>query len=218
MVVGYQEVATPAGYSMRTPTFKAISGNFKISDIKVTGAVGAGVDTVQKIGADGSWGDLYYYMTLEGSGWLEDGWYKEDQVTPVDDTDVVGVGEALFVSAGSAITFTYAGEVISGKPAVGASVGYSMIGNPTPVQIQISSIEVSGAVGAGVDTVQKVNADGSWGDLYYYMTLEGSGWLEDGWYKEDQVTPVDEDDVLNVGEGLFVSAGSDMELTFPAVL
>ena len=217
-MVGYQEVATPAGYSMRAPTFKAISGNFKISDIKVSGALGAGGDTVQKIEADGSWGDLYYYMTLDGSGWLEDGWYKEDQMTPVDDTDTIGVGEALFVSAGSAMTFTYAGEVLSGKPVVPVSAGYSMVGNPTPVQIKLSDIEVSGALGAGGDTVQRIEADGSWGALYYYMTLEGSGWLEDGWYKEDQMTPVDDTDTLTAGDGLFVSASGDLSLTFPAAL
>ena len=217
-VVGYQEVETPAGYSMRLPTFKAITGNFKISDIKVTGAFGAGGDTVQKIEADGSWGALYYYMTLDGSGWLEDGWYKEDQMTPVDDTDIIGVGEALFVSAGSDMTFTYAGEVMAGKPVVQIPTGYSMVGNPTPIQIKISDIEVTGAFGAGGDTVQKIEANGSWGALYYYMTLDGSGWLEDGWYKEDQMTPVDDADVLIVGDGLFVSASNNLTLTFPAAL
>ena len=215
-VVGYQQVATAQGYSMRVPTFKAITESFKISDIKVSGAFGAGGDTVQKIEADGSWGSLYYYMTMDGSGWLKDGWYKEDQMTPVDDTDVVGVGEALFVSAGSAMTFTYSGVVISGKPVVQVPTGYSMVGNPTPIQIKISDIEVSGAFGAGGDTVQKIEADGSWGSLYYYMTMEGSGWLKDGWYKEDQMTPVDDTDMLAIGDGLFVSASNNLTLTFPA--
>jgi hypothetical protein len=35
-VVGYQEKTINAGgFSMTTPTFKAITGNYKISDIKV---------------------------------------------------------------------------------------------------------------------------------------------------------------------------------------
>ena len=217
-VVGYQEVSTPAGYSMRVPTFKALTGNFKISDIKVSGALGAGNDSVQKVNADGSWGDMYYYLTMDGTGWLEDGWYKADQATPVDDDDFIGIGEALFVSAGSDMTFTYAGEVLSGKPVVNVATGYSMVGNPTPIQINVSDIKVSGALGAGNDSVQKVNADGSWGDMYYYLTMDGTGWLEDGWYKADQATPVDDSDILTTGDGLFISAGSDLTLTFPAAL
>ena len=217
-VVGYQEVATPAGYSMRVPTFKALIGSFKISDIKVTGALGAGSDSVQKVNADGSWGDMYCYLTMDGTGWLEDGWYKADQVTPVDDNDIIGVGEALFVSAASDISFTYSGEVLSGKPVVSAATGYSMVGNPTPIQIKISDIKVAGALGAGSDSIQKVNADGSWGDMYCYLTMDGTGWLEDGWYKADQVTPVDDSDVLAVGDGLFISAASDLTLTFPSAL
>ncbi len=217
-VVGYQEIATPEGYSMRVPTFKAINGNYKVSDIKVTGAEGAGNDSVQKINADGTWGAKYCYLTMDGTGWLEDGWYKDDQVTPVDDEDVIGIGEAFLASADSDMTFTYAGEVLSGKPIVGVGAGYSMVGNPTPVQIRISDIKVTGAEGAGNDSVQKINADGTWGAKYCYLTMDGTGWLEDGWYKEDQETPVDDEDILAVGGGLLISVVGDLTLTFPAAL
>ena len=105
--MGYQEVATASGYAMRVPTFKAISGDFKVSDIKVTGAVGAGGDSIQKVDANGQWGDVYYYLTLDGTGWLEDGWYKEDQMTPVDDADILAAGDGLFLSAGSNLTLTF---------------------------------------------------------------------------------------------------------------
>ncbi len=204
---------------MRVSTFKAITGNYKISDIGVTGALGAGADSVQKVNADGTWGDMYCYLTLEGSGWLEDGWYKEDQITPVDDADVIGEGEALFVTAASEITLTYAGQVITGQPAISVPTGNSMVGNPTPIsQIKISDINVTGALGAGADSIQKVNPDGTWGAMYCYLTLEGSGWLEDGWYKEDQITPVDDTDVLDAGDALFVTVASDLTLTFPAAL
>ncbi len=53
---------------------------------------------------------------------------------------------------------------------------------------------------------------------YYYMTLEGSGWLEDGWYKSDSATPVDAADILTAGDAFFVTAASDLTLTFPAAL
>ena len=92
---------------MRVATFKAITGNFKISDIKVTNALGIGNESVQKVESNGKWGAMYYYLTLDGTGWLEDGWYKEDMMTPVDNTDVLAAGDALFVSAGSDLTLTF---------------------------------------------------------------------------------------------------------------
>lgn len=217
-MVGYQDVSVPNGSSMRTSTFKAINGSYKISDIKVTGAVGAGSDTIQKINADGSWGDLYYYFTLDGSGWLEDGWYLSDGATPVSDTDVIGVGEAFIVTAGSDFSFTFSGEVIPGQPTVEVDVGYSIIGNPTPVPVKLSDIAVSGIVGAGGDTAQKINADGSWGELYYYFTMEGSGWLEDGWYLSDGATPVSDTDKLEAGESMIFNTQSGATLKFPKVL
>ena len=77
-VVGYQEVAVPAGTSMRTSTFKAISGNYKISDIGVEGAAGAGMDYGSLINVDGTWGQTYYYLT-EDEAFVETGWYKDIQ-------------------------------------------------------------------------------------------------------------------------------------------
>ena len=217
-VVGYQQIATPQGFSMRSATFKATSGDLKISDITVTGAGGAGGDYVQKINADGTWGEMYCYLTMEGSGWLEDGWYLGDQETPVSDDDVLKKGEALMVTAASDISFTFAGEVIAGTPNVSVLTGFSMKGNPLPNTIKISEIKVTGAGGAGGDYVQKINADGTWGEMYCYLTMEGSGWLEDGWYLGDQETPVSDTDVLKPGEGLMVTASADLTITFPAAL
>ena len=108
-VVGYQEVAVPAGSSMRTATFKAISGDYKISDIKVSDTVvGGGNDMIQKINADGSWGDLYYYLTLAGTGYVEDGWYKDDYGgEAVTDSDVLAPGESVMFSAVSGLNLTF---------------------------------------------------------------------------------------------------------------
>ena len=203
---------------MRTSTFKAINGSYKISDIKVTGAAGAGGDVIQKINADGSWGDLYYYYTIDGSGWLEDGWYLSDGATPVSDDDTIGVGEAFMVTSSSDFTFTFAGQVIDTNPEIDIPSGFSMIGNPTPVTVKISQITVTGADGAGGDVIQKINADGSWGDMYYYYTMDGSGWLEDGWYLSDGATPVSDEDVLSAGESIMFTSSSGLKVTFPKAL
>ncbi len=203
---------------MRVATFKSITGEYKISDIVVTDPTGRGGHSVQKVKADGTWGDMYYYLTMEGSFYAEDGWYKEDQWTPVTDEDVIGKGEALFVNAASAIDLTYSGQVHVGKPDVTLPAGKSMIGNPTPKQIKISDLGVFDSTGRGGHSVQKVKADGTWGDMYYYLTMEGSFYAEDGWYKEDQWTPVTDEDLLNEGEGLFLNASSEIKITFPMAL
>ena len=203
---------------MRTVTFKAIDGNYKISDLIVTGAVGAGADAAQKINADGTWGDTYYYYTMAGSYWLEDGWYKDGAGTPVTDADVLKVGEALIFSASSDITLTCNGEVINGTPSINVPAGSSIVGNPLPLTVKVSAIKVDGAVGAGGDAAQKINADGTWGDTYYYYTMAGSYWLEDGWYKDGAGTVVTDADVLEPGEGLIFSSSSGMTLTFPSAL
>lgn len=210
----------PQGSSMRTATFKALSGNYKISDIQVKGALGGGTDGAQKINADGTWGDLYYYLTMDGTGYVEDGWYKDDfGGEPVSDEDVLSVGEALIITAASDFTITCAGQVIAGVPTVSVPQGSSIIGNPTPVEVKLSAITVTGALGGGTDGAQKINADGTWGDLYYYLTMDGTGYVEDGWYKDDfGGEAVTDADTLAAGESMIFSAASDFTLNFPAVL
>ena len=218
--VGYQEVAVPAGSSMRTATFKAMSGDYKIADIKVNGAVGGGTDMAQKINTDGSWGDMYYYLTMEGTGYVEDGWYKDDYGgEAVTDADVLTVGESIIITAASDFTLTYSGSVISGTPLVNVPQGSSIIGNPTPVSVKLSDITVLGAIGGGTDMAQKINSDGSWGDMYYYLTMEGTGYVEDGWYKDDYGGEmVSDTDILEAGDAMIFTAASDFTLSFPQVL
>ena len=216
--VGYQTIDVPAGSSMRTVTFKAIDGDYKISDLIVTGAVGAGGDYAQKINADGTWGDQYYYFTMEGSFWLEDGWYKDDAGTAVTDDDVLKVGEALIFTAAADVSIQCAGQVLKGATSLTVPAGSSIIGNPLPVSVKINEITVAGAVGAGGDYAQKINANGTWGDQYYYFTMEGSYWLEDGWYKDDAGTAVLDTDILAPGESMIFTSAGGMSLTIPAAL
>ena len=218
MVVGYQELNVPQGNCMKTSTFKAINGNYKVSDIKVSGALGGGSDTAQLMNADGSWGTMYTYLTEAEMG-VPDGWYKDmfgDEA--VTDEDMITVGQAFIVTFETDATFTVSGEVKSGTTPVDAPAGYSIIGNPTPVEVKISAITVSGALGGGSDTAQKMNSDGTWGDMYTYLTEAEMG-VPDGWYKDmfgDE--PVTDADTLAPGESMIFNAESTMTLTFPACL
>ncbi len=219
-VVGYQEMGVPKGSSMRTAMFKAMSGDYKISDIKVDGAVGGGGDYAQKINADGTWGGQYFYFIVDGMGVTKDGWYKDEfGEEVVSDTDALVIGEALMMTAESDFTVTYCGEVIKGVPSVSVPQGASMVGNPTPINTKISDINVSDAVGGGGDYIQKINADGTWGDQYFYFTVDGMGVAKDGWYKDEfGEEAVGDGDMLKAGESVMFTAESAIALEFPAVL
>ena len=207
---------------MKTPTFEANNGDYKIADIKVSDDIqGGGSDYVQKINADGSWGDQYFYLTMNGTGYVEDGWYKDDfGGTPISDEDVLGKGEALIITSAGQFDLTFAGQVSSKESAISIPAGFSMIGNPTPVEVKISSVKVSDNIqGGGSDYAQKINADGSWGDQYFYLTMNGTGYVEDGWYKDDfGGTPVSDEDILSPGESMIYTSASDFTITFPACL
>ena len=211
----------PAGSSMRTATFKAMSGDYKISDIIVSGnIVGGGNDTAVKINSDGSWGQIYYYLTEAGTGWVPDGWYKDDfGGEAVTEEDVLKIGEAFMVSSVSDFSLTFAGQVAKGTVDVIVPAGSSIIGNPTPVNVKISTIIVEGAVAGGNDTAVKINADGSWGQIYYYLTVAGTGWVPDGWYKDDYGgEAVSDSDTLEPGESMIFSAINEYTIKFPASL
>ena len=106
-VVGYQNVDVPAGYSMRAATFKAISGDYKISDIGVEGAGGVGNEYGQLVNTDGTWGNVYYFLT-EDEMFVPTGWYKDmlgDE--PVTDEDVLEPAGSMFFAADSDLTVTF---------------------------------------------------------------------------------------------------------------
>ena len=163
---------------------------------------------------------MYFYLTMDGTGYVEDGWYKDDYGgEAVTDNDVLTFGEAFQITASSDFTVTYAGQVVAGQPAVSVPQGSSMVGNPTPVDAKLSEIVVTGAAGGGMDYAQKINADGSWGDMYFYLTMDGTGYVEDGWYKDDYGgEAVASTDALAAGESFQFTASSALTLTFPTVL
>ena len=221
-VVGYQEKELGAGeFSMTTPTFKAISGDYKISDIVVSGEVGGyGSEFCQKLNSDGSWGQDYYYLTEANTG-MPDGWYKDSAASePVTDEDTVKEGEALSFSVESSFKMIFSGQVTKSEPAVEIpDGGFVMAGNPTPVEVKISDLVVVGDVGGyGNEFGQKLNSDGSWGQDYYYLTEANTG-MPDGWYKDSAASePVTDEDVLAPGEALSISAEAGFTLKFPSAL
>ena len=202
---------------MRTATFKAVSGNYKISDIGVVGAVGAGNEYGSMINQNGTWGNTYYYLT-EDESFVPTGWYKdmlgEEAVT---DEDILTVGQAFIFTSDSDITFTYSGEVIK-QPTYSVPTGSSIVGNPSPTTFKISQISVDGAIGAGNEYGSMINANGTWGNTYYYLT-EDESFVPTGWYKDMLgEEAVGDEDVLAPADSMIFTSDSELTFTFPAVL
>ena len=114
------------------------------------------------------------------------------------------------------VELAFAGEVATGTQDAPYALGDSLGGNITPVDVNIAELGVKGDIlGSGDICLQVFDTDGSW-KSYYYLTLAGTFWLDDGWYKDLDGTPVTEEDVLTPGAGFFMTSQNvDIEITFP---
>ncbi len=200
-----------------------MSGSYKISDIQVIGAEnigGMGGEFAQKMNADGTWGQDYYYLTENAM--VDPGWYKDSiGMEAAGDEDVLLPGEALIVTAETGFGLQYAGQVATSEiPVAIQDGGFALAGNATPVTVKISSVLIEGAEnigGMGGEFMQKMNADGTWGQDYYYLTENAM--VEPGWYKDSiGMEPVGDDDVLLPGESVVVTAETGFTIKIPSAL
>ena len=182
-VVGYQKNQVPKGYAMITPSFNAVSATqYNIDDLRVVGAN----DTMANIcvmNAAGEWiGQYYWYNDAEFMGvFYKGGWFDFNGAVPAGVK--LNPGDAVyFYTSQDGVKIESAGEV-AGLITVDAPNGYSMIGNGTPVPLQIDDMRVSGAP----DTMANIcvmNADGDWiGQYYWYNDAEYMGqFYKGGWF------------------------------------
>ena len=221
-VVGYASGSLRDGSKGVGAQFVAVSGEtIDLTDIKVTGydsAVGTeGVVSVQILDAGGMANMTYFYYDVPGdfTAWLDG---NDDEVSP--GTVTLSAGEGLWVSAPSS---TYglqtAGQVPTSGIAVALRDGSKMVVNCTPVDVDLTDIDVSGYNPVdgteGVVSAQILDAGGMANMTYFYYDVPGdfTAWL-DGNDEEVEAGTI----VIGPGEGLWVSAPSTAySLVFPGV-
>lgn len=217
--VGYQQIPTPQGSSMRCATFRTVlTASYPLSEIKVEGSDGVGDVNAQTISSAGLWDGEYYYLTEDGWG-VPTGWYKDAVGDEPADDVILPQGTALYItSANNDVTLLVSGEVAKGNVTVPFAQGSGQIGNCTPVDVDLNDVTVEGSDGVGDVNAQAISSDGVWDGEYYYLTEDGWG-VTTGWYK-DAVGDIPADDVtLAPGDSLFVtSANNDVTFVFPAVI
>ena len=220
-VVGYSSATLRAGNKGAGACFIPVSGSktIDLNDIKVVGYV------------DGCEGDVYvqqldrYGRAQEAFTWYdlpEDeicGWFDGSDEPVEVGAVTLAIGDALWVNAPDAdYGIQSAGQVPTSDVATALRAGNKLVSNPTPVDVDLVNVVVSGY------------EDGCEGDVYvqqldrYGRAQEAFTWYdlpEDdiyGWFNGSD-EPVEEGAiVLAPGESLWVNAiSTDYSIVFPGV-
>ena len=252
--VGYQELGTVSvGRKMVTPTFLNISESNKVSlaDLKVTGYVppsknnkGAWINgcsggsfLLSKLNSNGIAEANYYWIDFgNSSGPIGPGWFADALGTPIE-------GGAASIKFDSSVGFWTAGSGYSLIPAGAVnpfdiayktvSVGRSAVGNPTPVDLTLADLTVTGytppsknnkgawinGCSGGSFLLSKLNSNGIAEENYYWIDFgNSSGPIGPGWFADALGTPIEggADKVVIPAGQAYWTAGSGYTLNFPA--
>ena len=225
-IVGYAQT-TPenaAGYSFIIPTFKDVAAKtatYDLQNIKLVGAYGdGGTDAIIVYNEFAALtGDFYYWGTVEDSAgdmeYAVDGWYNGMYGDELVENITLPLGTGLYLnlsSYSSGAKVQYSGEVYQNQLEQDIpNAGYNMIGNSTPVPVDLQDIKLVGAYGdGGTDAIIVYNEFAALtGDFYYWGTVEDSAgdmeYAVDGWYNGMYGTDLVEGVVLQPGQGLYLN-------------
>ncbi len=215
LVVGYQTYELEKGYNLYAPVFESTTETaYNLQDIKMIGALNEGNDFVQLITTGGSLGKIYRWYDGDNSPDGGEGWYDgDDYVTDV----MLTADRGFYICAYTAgVSLQTSGAVRLGKLPISLEKGYTVIGNSSPVDIDLTDIKLIGALNEGNDFVQLITTGGSLGKKYCWYDGDNSPDGGEGWYDGDD--PL-ESYPIKAGQGLYIcayTAGASLEL--PAVI
>lgn len=212
------------------PVFKATGSTgatYTLNDFTVNGMAVA-EDCVQFLDPDTT--EPYLYATYAdaenyAAGWV--GWWDYDDLggTRLDGEDAEefasGTAFLALYASGNEITFTFSGEVESGKKEIVTTTESPFICNPQPVDLTLANVEVEG-MSVSEDAFQFLDPFTTQEYLLVTYANEadyGAGWA--GWWDYDDLGSTRTDDVdLPAGQGLLgmIASGNEVTLTFDAVL
>ena len=193
-MVGYQQNAVPTGYKMVTPTFVNVSGGeYNIDDLQVVGVDDTYAD-IQVMNSEGQWTGWYFWFNAYGD--LPAGWFDDTGTTPADIT--LKPGDAVFFNTSVEGAKIQSAGQVPGAITNSVPVGYSMVGNASPVAINLDDLKVIGVDDTYAD-VQIMSADGQWTGWYFWFNEYGD--LPSGWFDDTGTTPAEI--TLQPGDSVF---------------
>ena len=186
-VVGYQTQATLLGNVMSGACFSAVNPEgYSVQYIKPVGEnVADWCHYISLMNTDGSSGDTYVYLTADGApDGKTAGWYdSNDGETFVK--HLFDAAEAfIFNSDVDGVGLQTSGLVNLEVIKVSVASGNTAIANPRAMDLNVQDIVMTGEnVADWCHYISLMNADGSSGDTYVYLTADGApDGKTAGWY------------------------------------
>ena len=194
---------------------------------------------VQKIASNGAYGQKYIYYGKNASDTFGPGWYVGDRASDGSnlvqgDAVTLAAGEGLIVYSGKTAKFLVSGGVKMVKMTGDVSTGYQFGGNCTPVTLNLSAVNCTKSDGTawlrtgaaanacnGAIYIQKIAANGAYGQKYIYYGKNSSDTFGPGWYVGDRASDgsnlVTGDAVTFApGEGWIMYSGKTAKIEIPS--
>ena len=229
-IVGYSNGDLREGFKAAGAQFVPVSGTtIDLTDITVTGydkEEGTEEEvSVQTLNKNGGREDLYLWYDVTDGSDVYYGWLDADSGEFIAAGDVnLNVGDGLWVNAPSSeYKLQSSGQVMSASAIVTLREGFKMVGNSTPIAVDLTDITVTGydeEEGTEEEaSVQTLNKNGGREDLYLWYDVTDGSDVYYGWLDADSGEFIEEGDVeVGAGEALWVNAPStDFKLVLPGV-
>ena len=212
-MVGFLEKVGTQGYSLFTPTFADVGvDGVDLQNVKLKNAVGSETEFIQTFTAAGALNPSYSYLTVDADG-MDDGWYDGDWNLVEGETITAGKGFLFWNNSGDA-SLEFSGEVVKGTQTIPVSLGYSIMGNASPVAVDIQDMKLLNAIGSETEFIQTFTASGALNPSYSYLTLAADG-MDDGWYDGDW-NLVEENVPSGAAFLIWNNAATSLQLQLPA--
>jgi len=174
-------------------------------------AAGDGTEQIQVLDGDGLSPTSYVWLN-ENVG-MDAGWYDIDTWEPIDAT--IPVGNGFLMNASAEMAITTSGEVAGEATTVDVPAGFSVLGNCSPVDVDIQVMALDeGAAGDGTEQIQVLDADGLSPASYVWLN-ENVG-MGAGWYDIDTWEPIVA--TVNAGEAFLFNTQAETTLTIPSAI
>ena len=220
--MGYQQYALVQGYNLYSPVFEAINGSLSLQDIKLVGdsVTGGGANSIVLLDADGMTQGTYgWWLPDDGTGEEEGCWFDGDNWEKINVTLTEGQGFYLY-AVDSGMSILSSGQVKLSQYTTTLGAGYNLVGNCSPVDLDIQKLKIVGdnVVGGGANSIVLLDADGiTQGTYGWWLPDDGTGEDEGCWFDGDNWEKITA--TIKAGEGLYVYAvGPGMKLTIPSAL
>jgi len=212
-IVGFQTRDVEGGYTLSTPVFIPVGGgDYDLANFKLgPDAAGDGTEVIQVLDTEGLVPATYVWLN-ENMG-MDPGWYDNDTWAPV--TAKIPAGNGFLMSANAAMAITTSGEVAGQDTVVTFPAGYSVLGNCSPVDLDIQKMTLPAtAAGDGTEVIQVLDTEGLVPATYVWLN-ENMG-QDPGWYDNDTWAPITA--TVKAGEAFLFSANADTTLTIPSAI